>query len=73
MPRIAPGRVLLIAGGAIDEEVITNRHYQADGGENVELWIVPGAGHTAGLRTHPAAYEERTTAFLDRTLGLSAE
>jgi pimeloyl-ACP methyl ester carboxylesterase len=73
MPRIAPGRVLLIAGGAIDEEVITNRHYQADGGENVELWIVPGTGHTAGLRTHPAAYEERTTAFLDRTLGLSAE
>jgi hypothetical protein len=73
MPRIAPGPVLLIAGGAVDEEVITNRHYQADGGANVELWVVPGAGHTAGLRTHPAAYERRTTAFLDRSLGLSAE
>jgi uncharacterized protein len=73
MPRIAPAPVLLIAGGAIDEEVITNRHYQADGGANVELWVVPGAGHTAGLRTHPAAYERRTTAFLDRSLGLSAE
>jgi uncharacterized protein len=73
MPRIAPRPVLLIAGGAITEEVLTNRRYQADGGTNVELWTVPGAGHTAGLRTHPAAYEARTTAFLNRTLGLPAE
>jgi uncharacterized protein len=73
MPRIAPRPVLLIAGGAVEEEVITNRHYQADGGPNVELWVAPGAGHTAGLRTHPAAYEARITAFLDRTLGLSTE
>ena len=73
MPRIAPRPVLLIAGGAVEEEVITNRHYQADGGSKVELWVAPGAGHTAGLRTHPAAYEARTTAFLDRTLGLATE
>jgi uncharacterized protein len=73
MPRIAPRPVLLVAGGAVDEEVITNRRYQADGGANVELWVVPGAGHTAGLRTHPAAYEARTTAFLDRALGLSTQ
>jgi uncharacterized protein len=72
MPRIAPRPVLLIAGGAIDEEVLTNRRYQADGGANVELWTVPGAGHTAGLRVHPAAYEARTTAFLDRALGVSS-
>ena len=71
MPRIAPRPVLLVAGGAIDEEVITNRRYQADGGANVELWTIPATGHTAGLRTHPAAYEARTTAFLDRTLGPS--
>ena len=37
----------------------------------VELWTVPAAGHTAGLRIHPALYEARTTAFLDRTLGVS--
>ena len=28
------------------------------------------AGHTAGLRTHPARYEQRTTTFLDQALGL---
>jgi uncharacterized protein len=72
MPRIAPRPVLLIAGGAIDEEVITNRRYRSLGGPSVELWTVPGAGHTAGLRTRPAAYERRVTRFLDRTLGLSA-
>jgi uncharacterized protein len=72
MPRIGPRPVLLIAGGAIDEEVVTNRRYQAEGGANVELWVVPGAGHTAGLRTRPADYERRTTTFLDEALGLAA-
>jgi dienelactone hydrolase len=72
MPRIAPQPVLLIAGGAVDEEVVTNRRYQAEGGANVELWAVPGAGHTAGLRTRPADYERRTTTFLDEALGLAA-
>jgi hypothetical protein len=28
-----------------------------------------GAGHTAGLATHPAEWEARVTAFLDRGLG----
>jgi hypothetical protein len=32
--------------------------------------LAPDAGHTGGLRTHPAAYEQRTTTFLDRALGL---
>ena len=63
--------MLLIAGGAIEEEVITNRHYQAEGGANVELWTVPGVGHTAGLRERPADYERRTTRFLDDALGLA--
>jgi hypothetical protein len=31
---------------------------------------VRDTGHTAGLRTHPAEYEQRTTAFLDHALGL---
>ena len=74
MPRIAPRPVLLIAGGAVAaEEVITNRHRPDDGGPNVGAGVAPGAGHTAGLRTHLAAYEARTTAFLDRTLELASE
>jgi hypothetical protein len=31
---------------------------------------LPDAGHTGGLRTHRAAYEQRTTTFLDRAHGL---
>jgi pimeloyl-ACP methyl ester carboxylesterase len=69
MPRIAPRPVLLIAGGDVESEVLTNRRYRELGGESVALWTVPRAGHTAGLRTHPADYEQRTIAFLDRTVG----
>jgi uncharacterized protein len=70
MPDIAPRPVLLIAGGGVEEEVLTNRRYRAAGGPSVRLWTVPRAGHTAGLRTRPAEYERRTIAFLDRALGV---
>ena len=69
MPRIAPRPVLLIAGGGVESEVLTNRRYRELGGDSVALWTVPGAGHTAGLRTRPTEYEHRTIAFLDRTVG----
>ena len=39
-------------------------------GSTVELWEIADAGHTAGLRTHPAEYERRTTTFLHHALGL---
>jgi uncharacterized protein len=68
VPRIAPRPVLLIAGGAVESEVLTNRRYRDLGGPSVELWTVPGAGHTAGLRTHPAEYERRTVAFLEQAI-----
>ena len=71
MPRIAPRPVLLIAGGLEQDEVPTNRLYADAGGPGVELWELADTGHTAGLRTHPAEYERRTTAFLDRALGLA--
>jgi pimeloyl-ACP methyl ester carboxylesterase len=71
MPRIAPRPVLLVASGELESEAVTNRRYQALGGANVGLWVVPGAGHTAGLRVHPAEYEQRTTAFLDHALEVS--
>jgi pimeloyl-ACP methyl ester carboxylesterase len=71
MPRIAPRPVLLIASGGAPEEIPANRLYRDAGGPTVELWELADTGHTAGLRTHPAEYEERTTAFLDRALGLA--
>ena len=70
MPRIAPRPVLLIAGGGAPEEIPANRLYRDAGGPGVELWELADTGHTAGLRTHPAEYERRTIAFLDRALGL---
>ncbi len=72
--RIAPRPVLLIAGGiGSPEEIPANRMYRDAGGPAVELWELPDSGHTAGLRTHPVAYERRTTAFLDRALGLPGD
>jgi hypothetical protein len=70
MPRIAPRPVLLVAGGGFPAEIRASRRYRAAGGRTVELWALPDTGHTAGLRTHPAAYERRTVGFLDRALGL---
>jgi len=71
MPRIAPRPVLLIAGGVgAPDEIPANRAYRDAGGPTTQLWQLPDAGHTGGLRTHPAAYERRTTTFLDRALGL---
>jgi pimeloyl-ACP methyl ester carboxylesterase len=71
MPRIAPRPVLLIAGGInAPDEIPANRAYRDAGGHSTQLWEIADAGHTAGLRTHPAEYERRTTAFLDRALGL---
>jgi len=71
MPRIAPRPVLLIAGGVgAPDEIPANRAYRDAGGPTTQLWELADAGHTAGLRTHPTAYEQRTTTFLDRALGL---
>jgi pimeloyl-ACP methyl ester carboxylesterase len=70
MPDIAPRRVLLIAGGGFPDEIPTNRAYRDAGGPTTQLWERPEAGHTAGLKTHPAEYERRTVGFLDEALGL---
>ena len=69
VPRIAPRPVLLVAGGGFPAEIPASRRYRAAGGRTVQLWELPDAGHTAGLRTYPAAYERRTVGFLDRAVG----
>jgi pimeloyl-ACP methyl ester carboxylesterase len=65
--RIAPRPVLLIASGH-GAEVNANRAYRNAAGARAELWTIPEATHTGGLRSRPAEYERRTTAFLDRAL-----
>jgi hypothetical protein len=34
----------------------------------VEMWVVPGARHTGGLRTQPTESERRVVAFFDRAV-----
>ena len=63
--RIAPRPVLLIASGA-PGEIPVNREYRGHGG--AQLWEIPEAPHIGGLRTRPAQYERRVTAFLDEAL-----
>jgi hypothetical protein len=66
--RIAPRPVLLVASGGFPEEIPTNRIYHERGGPSTTLWELPDAGHTGGLRAHPAEYERRVIAFLDGAL-----
>jgi pimeloyl-ACP methyl ester carboxylesterase len=62
--RMAPRPVLLIAAGtAVDEQ-----HAAADlrraSPSTVQVWTVPGSGHTEGLRTAPQQWEQRVVGFL---------
>jgi pimeloyl-ACP methyl ester carboxylesterase len=54
---------LLIASGA-PQEIPVNRRYAA-AAPAAQLWEIPEAGHTGGLRAHPAEYEQRVIGFLD--------
>jgi pimeloyl-ACP methyl ester carboxylesterase len=67
--RIAPRPVLLVASGGFEQEIPANRVYRARGGPTTELYELPEASHTGGLRARPAEYERRTMGFLDRALG----
>jgi fermentation-respiration switch protein FrsA (DUF1100 family) len=64
----APRPVLLIAGGAMPDEAKAGRYIQSGAPATVELWEVAGAGHTGGLRTDPAGWEQRVTSFLGPAL-----
>ena len=67
--RAAGGRpVLIIAGGAVADEPIAARWFRAASPATVPVWVVPRAGHTAGLTTAPRAWEARVTGFLDSAL-----
>jgi dienelactone hydrolase len=63
--------VLLIAAGNVADEVHAARSIQAAAPVTVELWVVPGADHTGGLRAQPTAWEHRVTSFLTTSLEVS--
>ena len=64
----APRPVLLIAAGAKPDEAKAGRHIQSGSPSTVELWEVAGAGHTDGVRSDPAGWEQRVTSFLGGAL-----
>jgi pimeloyl-ACP methyl ester carboxylesterase len=70
--QMVPRRVLLIAGGKVSDEAKAAAHIRAGAPSTVDVWDVPGAGHTAGLVTQPADWEARVVGFLDDVLRPSA-
>ena len=60
--------VLLIAGGDALDEVPADTTIQARSPDTVQLWVIPDAGHTAGLSVVPTEWEHRVTTFLATAL-----
>ena len=61
----APRPVVIIAGGAVADEPVAARWFQAASPATVQVWVVPHAGHTQGLATAPRAWEARVISFLN--------
>lgn len=64
----APRPVLLVAAGNKVDEQHAAAFIREAAPDSVDVWVVPGAGHTAGLRTEPAEWTERVTSFLHAAL-----
>ena len=66
---IAPRSVFLIwADPGMGGEDIRQPKYYAAAGQPKQIWKVPGADHTGGLKAQPAEYERRVVDFYDRAL-----
>ena len=65
----APRPMLLIAGGAVEEEPHAARAIQSGSPTTVSVWVVEGAPHVAGLASQPQQWQERVSTFLDDALG----
>jgi hypothetical protein len=70
VPEIAPRPLLLIGSGGDKVEIPVTRLYAQAAGSTAQVWEIPEAGHTGGLRARPAEYERRVIGFLDEALGL---
>jgi dienelactone hydrolase len=66
-------RYLLITGGEVADEGHAAAHVAAGAPDRVQIWTVPGAGHTAGLRAQPEQWEARVISFLTDSLGIGTE
>jgi pimeloyl-ACP methyl ester carboxylesterase len=66
----APRPMLLITAGEVADEAYAARLIQ-NGNRNVQVWQVPGTGHTKALSTHPGEWEQNVTNFLAAALTTS--
>jgi hypothetical protein len=63
-----PRPVLLITAGDVADEAHAAGHIRSASPTTVQVWNVPGAGHTAGHATEPVAWRQHVLAFLDTHL-----
>jgi hypothetical protein len=63
-----PRQVLMITAGEVTDEERAARHIRSASPSTVQIWTVPGASHTGGLSTEPAAWQRTALAFLDEHL-----
>ncbi len=66
--QMAPRPLLLITAGGVPDERRAAEHIRAASPETVEIWEVPGAGHTGGLATAPVEWVARVLAFFEDVL-----
>ncbi len=59
---------LIHAAPGMGGEDVRQPKYYAAAGQPKQLWKVPGADHTGGLKAQPAEYERRVVDFYDRAL-----
>jgi pimeloyl-ACP methyl ester carboxylesterase len=65
--------VLMIAAGDVADEARAGRFVQSGSPTTVDLWVVPDAGHTAGLDTDPVEWTQHVSSFLDAALAVGDE
>lgn len=63
-----PTPLLLITAGEVETERLAADYIAGSAPESVEVWTVPGAAHTRGLRTDPDEWARRVLDFLDTSL-----
>jgi len=64
--RIAPRPILFIAGAESMWEEELAAKYADSAGASADVWVIPGTGHIAGIRTSPDQYAERVLTFFNR-------
>ncbi len=66
--RALGSRPALLIAADLPEEHAATESWRSVSPATIQLWEPASTGHTAGLSTHPAEWEQRVVAFLDAAL-----